>query len=89
MRALAGGMVIPVSVLESLSGVPISQQMRDAAAELNFRIAHGEYDDLDEMQRTDLQALAQMLEVWARRVTELETTAVPAGSMDQTQRAKS
>ena len=88
-RNLAGGMVIPVSVIESLSGVPTSQQMRDAAAELNFRAAHGEYDDLDDMQRNELLALAQMLEAWARRVAELEATAMPAAPLDQAQRAKS
>lgn len=51
----------PPSALEGLSDLPVSQQLREAAADLGFRIAHGEYDDVDDYQRADLQSLAQML----------------------------
>ena len=81
-------MVIPASVLESLSATPASQQMRDAAAELAFRLAQGEYDDLDDLQRMDLQALSQMLDAWSRRVTELETGVYPQGPEELAPRAK-
>jgi hypothetical protein len=81
-------MVIPTSVLESLSGTPTSQQMRDAAAELSFRIAHGEYDELDDMHRIDLQALAELLAAWARRVAELEAAVHPSGPEEQGERPK-
>ncbi len=81
-------MVISAAVLESLSGTPTSLQMRDAAAELAFRIAQGEYDDLDDLQRTDLEALAQVLEAWSRRVAELETAIYPAGPEEQAPRVK-
>ena len=66
----------------------LDQQMRDAAAELAFRIAQGEYDDLDDLQRTDLEALAQVLEAWSRRVAELETAIYPAGPEEQAPRVK-
>jgi len=72
--------VIPNSVLESLSATPVSEQLRDAGADLALRLAQGEYDDLDEGQRTDLQALVQMLEVWARRVAAMEASALPRAS---------
>lgn len=81
-------MVIPASVLESLSATPASQQMRDAAAELAFRIAHGEYDDLDDSQRMDLQALSQILDSWARRVAELEEIVCLRDPRDEAPRAK-
>lgn len=81
-------MVIPASVLESLSGTPTSQQMRDASAELAFRLAQGEYDDLDDLQRMDLQALSQILDAWARRVAELEAGVYPHGPEEQAPRAK-
>ena len=84
VRLRSFDMVIPISVLESLSGTPTSEQMRDAAAELAFRIAHGEYDDLDEIHRVDLQALAEILEMWSRRVAELEAAMHPraGGGLD-------
>ena len=89
MRCVGGtAMVISAAVLESLSGTPTSLQMRDAAAELAFRIAQGEYDDLDELQRTDLQALAQVLEAWSRRVAELEIGIYPQGPEEQAPRVK-
>ncbi|MCC6718042.1 MAG: hypothetical protein IT555_09165 [Acetobacteraceae bacterium] len=75
-------MVIPISVLENLSGTPTSQQMRDAAAELAFRISRGEYDDLEDMYRVDLQALAEILVMWARRVAALETATQPRAGGD-------
>lgn len=53
--------------------VPTSQQMRDAGAELAARISHGEYDDLDEYLRHDLEWLAAMLRAWACRVGTLES----------------
>lgn len=81
-------MVISSVVLESLSATPASLQMRDAAAELAFRIAQGEYDDLDDMQRMDLRALAQVIEAWSRRVAELEAVVYPLDSEEQAQRAK-
>jgi hypothetical protein len=81
--------VIPGSILDLLSSTPTSQQMRDAANELGLRIAHGEFDDLDDMQRGDLQALAQMLEHWARRVMDLEAAMLPPAAPDQPHRAKS
>ncbi len=81
-------MVIPHSVLESLSGTPASQQMRDAAAELAFRIAQGEYDDLEDAQRMDLQALSQILDAWSRRVAELEAIVHPQGAEERVLRAK-
>ena len=81
-------MVIPASVLESMSGTPTSQQMRDAAAELAFRVTHGEYDDLDDLQRMDLQALSQILDTWARRVAELEAGVFPQGPEEQAPRVK-
>ena len=81
-------MVIPASVLESLSGTPTSQQMRDAAAELAFRLVQGEYDDLDDLQRIDLQALSQILDAWSRRVAELEAGVYPHGAEEPAPRAK-
>ena len=75
--------MIPASVLESLYGSPASQQMRDAANELALRIEQGEFDDLDELQRNDLQWLALMLQAWARRVQVLEAVLVPTGADDQ------
>ena len=81
-------MVISAAVLESLSGSLTSTQMRDAAVELAFRIAQGEYDDLDDTQRVDLQALAQILDAWSRRVAELETAIYPQGPAEQATRAK-
>lgn len=81
-------MVIPASVLSSLSDTPASQQMRDAAGELAFRIAQGEYDDLDDMQRMDLQALSQILEAWARRVADLEAVVCPEDPGVESRRAK-
>ena len=81
-------MVIPAAVLESLSGTPASQQMRDAAAELAFRLAQGEYDDLDDLQRMDLQALSQVLDVWSRRVADLEAGVYPHGPEDLAPGAK-
>lgn len=81
-------MVIPTAVLDGLSNTPTSQQMRDAAAELAFRIAHGEYDELDEMHRIDLQALSEILEAWARRVAELEAAIYPTQTSEQDERAK-
>jgi hypothetical protein len=75
--------VIPASVLESLYGSPASQQMRDAASELAVRIEQGEFDDLDELQRNDLQWLALMLQAWARRVQVLEAVLVPTGADEQ------
>lgn len=81
--------MIPPSIFEQLSSTPISQQLRDAANDLALRIAQGEYDDLDDGQRGDLQALAQMLEHWARRVTELEAAMLPPAAPDQPYRAKS
>ena len=66
------GVLIPASLLESLYGSPASHQMRDAANELALRIAEGEFDDLDDMQRNDLQWLSLMLQAWARRVQVLE-----------------
>lgn len=70
-------MVIPSSVLDALAATPVSEQMRDAAAELAFRLAQGEYDDLDEGQRADLQGLAQMLDAWARLVAAMEAAGLP------------
>lgn len=70
-------MVIPNAVLDALAATPVSEQMRDAAAELAFRLSQGEYDDLDEAQRTDLQGLAQMLDGWARLVAAMEAAALP------------
>jgi hypothetical protein len=70
-------MVIPNSVLDSLSATPVSEQLRDAGAELGFRLAQGEYDDLDEGQRSDLLGLAQMLDAWARLVAAMEAAALP------------
>ena len=70
-------MVIPSSVLDSLSATPVSEQLRDAAAELGFRLSQGEYDDLDEAQRADLQGLAQMLDAWSRLVAAMEAAALP------------
>ena len=81
--------MIPGSIFEQISSTPTSQQMRDAANELGLRIAHGEFDDLDDMQRGDLQVLAQMLEPWARRVMDLEAAMLPLAAADQQQRAKS
>ncbi len=81
--------MIPGSIFEQISSTPTSQQMRDAANELGLRIAHGEFDDLDDMQRGDLQVLAQMLEHWARRVMDLEAAMLPLAAADQQQRAKS
>jgi len=81
--------VIPDSIFDHLSSTPTSQQMRDAANELGLRIAQGEFDDLDDMQRGDLQALAQMLEHWARRVMDLEAAMLPPPAADQPHRAKS
>ena len=78
-----GAGMIPASVLESLYGSPASQQMRDAASELALRIEQGEFDDLDELQRNDLQWLALMLQAWARRVHVLEAVLVPTGADDQ------
>jgi hypothetical protein len=66
--------------------MPTSQQMRDAAAEMALRLAHGEYDDLDDMQRMDLQSLVQMLEHWARRVSELEAAMMPPAAEDRPHR---
>jgi hypothetical protein len=83
-----GGM-IPPSVLESLSGIMVSQQLREAAADLGFRLAHGEYDDLDDMQRADLQSLSQMLEYWSGRVAELEAGVRVPGPVSRAQQAKS
>jgi hypothetical protein len=81
-----GSHVIPAGLFEHFPATPISQQMRDAAAELGLRIAHGEYDDLDDMQRMDLQSLAQILEHWARRVTELEAAMLPPAAEDRPHR---
>jgi hypothetical protein len=81
--------MIPPSVLEGLSGIAVSQQLREAGSDLGFRLAHGEYDDLEEMQRTDLQALAQMLEYWSGRVAELEAAVRPPGPVTRAQQAKS
>jgi len=75
---MAGGM-IPPAVIEALSATPISLQMREAAAELLFRASHGEFDDLDDMPRTDLEMLAAMLAFWAGRVAELEMATRPSG----------
>ncbi len=80
--------MIPPAVMESLSVTPTSQQMRDAAAELMFRISHGEFDDLDDTQRTDLEMLAAMLEMWARQVLELESAARPPAAEGPDERAK-
>lgn len=81
--------MIPPTVLESLSGIAVSQQLREAASDLGFRLAHGDYDDLDEMQRADLESLAQMLEYWAGRVAELEGAVRPPGPVTRAQQAKS
>jgi len=84
---MAGGM-IPPAVIEALSATPISLQMREAAAELLFRASHGEFDDLDDTQRTDLEMLAAMLEMWARQVLELESAARPPAAEGPDERAK-
>lgn len=81
--------MIPPSVLESLSGIAVSQQLREAASELGFRLAHGDYDDLDDMQRADLHSLSQMLEYWSARVAELEAALRPPGPVTRAQQAKS
>lgn len=79
--------MIPGRLFEHFPPVATSQQMRDAAAELELRLSHGEFDDLDDMQRMDLQSLAQMLEHWARRVSELEAAMRPPGAEDRPHRA--
>lgn len=81
--------MIPGAIFEQLSNTPVSQQIRDAAHELGLRISHGEFDDLDDMQRADLQSLAQVLEHWARRVMDLESAMRPPAAVDQPHRAKS
>lgn len=81
-------MVIPPSVFEFLSGVEVSQQLREAASDLGVRIAQGEYDDLEEHQRTDLQSLAQMLDYWSSRVADLEGAIRLPGAADRAERAK-
>lgn len=81
--------MIPDSIFDQLSSTPISQQMRDAANELGLRIVQGEFDDLDDTQRGDLQALAQMLEHWARRVLDLESAMLPPAAAERPYRAKS
>lgn len=73
-------MVIPMSVVEVLAGSPVSEQLRDAAAELAFRLAHGEFDELNQAQRDDLQGLAQMLVAWSLRVAALEAASAPMPS---------
>jgi hypothetical protein len=69
--------VIPASVVDSLYETPASAQLRDAAVELALRIAQGEFDDLDELQRNDLTWLSMMLHIWARRVQSLEAAPPP------------
>ena len=81
--------MIPPTVFESLSGITVSQQLRDAASELGFRLAHGTYDDLDDMQRADLHSLSQMLEYWSARVAELEAALRVPGPVTRAQQAKS
>lgn len=55
---------------------------------VEFRLTQGEYDDLDDMQRMDLQALSQILEAWSRRVAELEAGVYPHGSAERASSAK-
>ena len=73
-------MVIPVSAVEALAASPVSEQLRDAAAELAFRLAHGEFGELDQAQRGDLQGLAQMLVTWSQRVAAMEVASAPMPS---------
>lgn len=80
--------MIPPSTMESLSDVPVSQQLREASADLGFRIAHGEFDDLEDYQRADLQSLAQMLDYWSARVADLEDAIRPPGPSERAQQAK-
>ena len=79
---------IPPAALESLSVSPTSQQMREAAAELEFRLDHGEFDDLDEMQRSDLDMLAKMIALWACRVADLEAAMQPPAAEERDDRPK-
>jgi hypothetical protein len=64
--------MIPTAVLDSLSAIPVSQQIRDAAAELAGRLSDGDFDDLDDVQRNDLDWLPLMLSAWAVRIQALE-----------------
>lgn len=50
----------------------LSQTLADAAVELGCRVELGEFDDLDEMQIGDLQALSQCLSQWALRAQIIE-----------------
>lgn len=71
--------MIPPRILDSLAATPVSLQIRDTATELAVRIEGGEFDDLDDLQRMDLQWLTVIMQAWARRVQALET-GLPIGA---------
>lgn len=51
---------------------PLSQEIADAAEELSCRIAHGEFDGLEDCQMADLRMLSALMAQWAGHAQAIE-----------------